>query len=135
METRSKTNNFRVCSISSRQGVLYCMNRRMEENETIKKHNFCVIFWVIFSQITSGAIYSLRLVKKCLKSSGINVLLFTAPSTCSAKASKASASGLSMTEMLERETWSNKSTWQRLYKKDNISIHEENFQNRVKEET
>ena len=40
-----------------------------------------------------------------------------------------------MTEMLERETWSNKSTWQRLYKKDNIPIHEENFQNRVKEET
>ena len=70
-------------------------------------------------------------LKNLLKSSGINISLFTAHSTRSAKISKASASGLSMTEILERGTWSNKSAWQRFYMKDIIPIREENFQNSV----
>ena len=70
-------------------------------------------------------------LKKVLKSSGIDVPLFTAHSTRSATTLKASASGLSMIEILERGTWSNKSTWQRFYKKDIIPIHVKNFQNSV----
>ena len=45
-------------------------------------------------------------LKNVLKSSGINVSLFTAHSTRSTTTSKASASGLSMKEILERGTWS-----------------------------
>ena len=40
-----------------------------------------------------------------------------------------------MIESLERGTWSNKSTWQRFYKKDIIAIRVENFQNSVMGET
>ena len=47
----------------------------------------------------------------------------------SATTSKASASGLTMRQILERRTWSNMSTMQRFYKKDLIPIRVENFQN------
>ena len=50
-------------------------------------------------------------LKKVLKFSGIYVSLFRAHSTRSATTSKASGSALSMIEILERGTWSNKSTW------------------------
>ena len=70
-------------------------------------------------------------LRNVLKSSGINVSLFTAHSTRSATTSKASASGWSVIEILERGTWSNMSTWQRFYKKDIISIRVENFQDSV----
>ena len=43
----------------------------------------------------------------------------------SATTSKAMASDLSMIEILERGTWSNKSTWQMFYKKDIIPIRTE----------
>ena len=49
----------------------------------------------------------------------------------SATTSKASASGLSVIEIIERGTWSNMSTWQRFYKKDIIPIRVEKFQNSV----
>ena len=68
-------------------------------------------------------------LKNVLKSSGINVSLFTSHSTSSTTISKACASGLSMIEIIERGTWSNMSTWQRFYKKDIIPIHVEYFQN------
>ena len=45
--------------------------------------------------------------------------------------SKASASGLSMIEILERRTWTNMSAWQRFYKKNIIPIRVENFQNSI----
>ena len=70
-------------------------------------------------------------LRNVLKSSGINVSLFTAHSTRSATTSKASASGWSVIEILERGTWSNMSTWQRFYKKDIIPIRVENFQDSV----
>ena len=50
-------------------------------------------------------------LKNVLKSSGINVSLFTSHSTSSTTISKASASGLSMIEIIEQGTWSNMSTW------------------------
>ena len=58
-------------------------------------------------------------LKNVVNFSGINVSFFTAHSTRFATTSKASASGLSMIEILERGTLSNMSTWQRFYKKDN----------------
>ena len=70
-------------------------------------------------------------LKNVPKSSGINVSLFTAQSTGSAATLKPSAPGLSLIEILERGTWSNKSTWQRFYKKDIITIRVENFQNSI----
>ena len=70
-------------------------------------------------------------LKNVLKSSGINVSLFTSHSTCSATTSKASASGLSMIGIIERGTLSNMSTWQRFYQKDIIPIRVEYFQNSV----
>ena len=74
-------------------------------------------------------------LKNVLKSSGINVSLFTAHSTRSTITSKANASSLSMIEILERRTWPNKSTMERLYKKDIIPIRVENFQNSAMEGT
>ena len=65
-------------------------------------------------------------LKNVLKSSGVNTSLFMAHSTRSI--SKASAFVLSMIEFLERGTWSNKSTLQRFYKKDTITIRAENSQ-------
>ena len=44
-------------------------------------------------------------LKDVLTSSGINVSLFTSLSTRSATTSKTSASGLSMIEVIEQETW------------------------------
>ena len=61
-------------------------------------------------------------LKNVLKSFGINVSLFTTNSTRSAATLKASTSGLSMIEILERGIWSNMFTWKRFYKKDNIPI-------------
>ena len=62
-------------------------------------------------------------LKNVIKSSGINVSSFTSHYMRSATTSKASASGLSVIEIIERGTWSNMSTWQRFYKKDIIPIH------------
>ena len=70
-------------------------------------------------------------LKNVLTSSGINVSLFTSLFTLSATTSKASASGLSMIEVIEQGTWSNMSTWQRFYQKDIIPIRVEYFQSTV----
>ena len=69
--------------------------------------------------------------KNVLKSSGINVSLFTAHSMRSDTTSKASASGLSMIEILEWRTWTNMSACQRFYKKNVIRIRVEHFQNSI----
>ena len=74
-------------------------------------------------------------LKNVLKSSGINFALFTTYSTRSAIVSKSSASGLSMTEIFEQETLSNKFTCQRFYKKDFVPIPVENFQSNVMRRT
>ena len=89
------------------------------------KHNFYELHKQVVPSTISGRL------RNVLKSSGINVSLFTAHSTRSATTSKASASGWSVIEILERGTWSNMSTWQRFYKKDIISIRVENFQDSV----
>ena len=93
------------------------------------KHNF---YWVIFNSINKWCHLQFQTgLKNVLTSSGINVSLFTSRSTRSATTSKASASGLSMIEIIEQGTLSNMSTWQRFYKKDVIPIGVEYFQNSV----
>ena len=64
-------------------------------------------------------------LKNVLKSSDINVSLFTAYSKRLATTSKASASVLSIIGILERGTWFNMSSGQKFYKKDIIPIRVE----------
>ena len=66
-------------------------------------------------------------LKNVLKSFGIIVSLYIAHSTRSATTLKASASGLSTIQILERGTWSNMSAWKRFYKKDIIPLHVKHF--------
>ena len=49
---------------------------------------------------------------------GIDTSTFQAHSTRSAASSKALMKGLSMTDVLERGSWSHESTWQKFYHKD-----------------
>ena len=70
------------------------------------KHNL-----VIFNRIKSGAIYNFRLTKKCSEYS-----------KRLATTSKATASVLSVIEVLERGTCLNMSTWQKFYKNYIIPI-------------
>ena len=81
------------------------------------KHNL-----VIFNRIKSGAIYNFRLTKKCSEIFWYNVSLFTTYSKRLATTSKATASVLSVIEVLERGTCLNMSTWQKFYKNYIIPI-------------
>ena len=62
--------------------------------------------------------------------SGIDVSLFKGHSTRSASASRASLSGESIQEILGESRWSNECTWQKFYKKPQVSI-EKDFQDRI----
>ena len=66
-----------------------------------------------------------------LKLAGVDVSIFKGHSTRAASTSKATVSGLSLCEILERGSWSSASTWQRIYKKDIIPTTAANFQNNV----
>ena len=133
METRSKTNNIEFLAFSQDKDL--CVLSALDEylNRTEKWRRVNNETQLLLSYIQSHRKVVLSIIsgwlKKVLKSSGIDVLLFTAHSTRSATTSKASASALSMIEILERGTWSNNSTWQRFYKKDIIPIHVKIFQN------
>ena len=59
-------------------------------------------------------------VKTVLKLAGVDVNIFKWHSTRAASTSKATVSGLSLFEILERSSWSSASTLQRFYKKDII---------------
>ena len=58
---------------------------------------------------------------------GIDTSTFQAHSTRSAASSKALMKGLSMTDVLERGSWSHESTWQKFYHKD-IETSSKRFQ-------
>ena len=92
----SQDNN--LCVVSALDEYL---NRTKEwrrgNNETQLLLNYIQPYKQVVPSTTS------RWLKNILKSSGINVSLFTAHSTCSLTTSKASASDLSMKEILERE--------------------------------
>ena len=66
-----------------------------------------------------------------LKLAGVDVNIFKGHSTRTASASKATVSGLSLCEILERASWSSASPWQRFYKKDIIPTTVANFQNSI----
>ena len=70
-------------------------------------------------------------VKTLLKLAGLDVNIFKGYSTRAASTSKASVSGLSLCEILERGSWLSACTWQRFYKKDIIPTTVANFENSI----
>ena len=69
-------------------------------------------------------------LKTILMKSGMDTSTFKALSTRSASTSKAGLQGASIEDILKREYWSNKSTWQRFYNQ-NIVEEEQIFQEMV----
>ena len=69
-------------------------------------------------------------VKQILIMSGINTDVFKPDSTRSASSSHARLSGLSLSDILKRGSWSNKTTWEKFYNKA-ILTFEEKFQKAV----
>ena len=54
-------------------------------------------------------------IENVLREAGIDTKIFKGHSTHSASTSKAGLAGLSVTDILERGSWTNASTWQRFY--------------------
>ena len=69
-------------------------------------------------------------VKQILIMSGINTDVFKPDSTRSASSSHARLSGLSLSDILKRGSWSNKTTWEKFYNKLTLTFEEE-FQKAV----
>ena len=67
-----------------------------------------------------------------MKKTGLDVDVFKGHSTRSASTSKARLSGISVNDILSRESWSNEYTWQKFYHKQVVS-EEQLFQERVLE--
>ena len=65
-----------------------------------------------------------RWIKETLKLSGIDINTFKGHSTRSASSSKAGSAGLSVSDILNRGSWSQESTWQRFYNKPIINSNE-----------
>ena len=71
-----------------------------------------------------------RWIKTILGESGIDIMTFKAHSTRAASTSKAEALGLSIEDIITQGNWSNRSTFERFYKKPIESAHKD-FQNKV----
>ena len=72
-----------------------------------------------------------RWLKVTLELSGVTELgSFSGHSTRSASTSKADLSGLAVTDILNRGSWSNESTWQKIYHKE-VTPLEQIFQRTV----
>ena len=69
-------------------------------------------------------------VKQTLIMSGINNDILKPHSPCSASSSHARLSGLSLSDILKRGSWSNKTTWEKFYNKLTLTFEEE-FQKAV----
>ena len=67
-----------------------------------------------------------------MKKTGLDVDVFKGHSTRSASTSKARLSGISVNDILSRESWSNEYTWQKFYHKQAVS-EEQLFQEGVLE--
>ena len=67
-----------------------------------------------------------------MKKTGLDVDVFKGHSTRSASTSKARLSGISVNDILSRESWSNEYTWQKFYHKQVVS-EEQLFQEGVLE--
>ena len=84
----------------------------------VKPHNLVV------SSTISGWI------KNVLREAGIDIKIFMGHSTRSASTSKAGLAGLSVTDILERGSWTNALTWQRFYNRQ-VESSAEKYQNKV----
>ena len=63
-------------------------------------------------------------VKQILIMSGINTDIFKPHSTRSASSSHARLSGLSLSDILKRGSWSNETTWDKFYNKSILTFEE-----------
>ena len=68
----------------------------------------------------------IRWVKQILIMSAINAVIFKPHSTCTVSSSHAKLSGLSLSDILKRDLWCNKTTWEGFYKKL-VFTSEKNF--------
>ena len=82
-----------------------------------------------YKEVVSSAISGW--VKTMSKLAGMDVNIFKEHSTRAASTSKATVSGLSLGEILERGSWSSASTQQKFCKKYIIPITVANFQNSI----
>ena len=71
-----------------------------------------------------------RWIKNVLREAGIDSKIFKGRSTRSASTSNAEWAGLSVTDILERGSWTNASTWQRFYNKQ-VEPSADKYQNKV----
>ena len=71
-----------------------------------------------------------RWIKNVVREAGIDTNIFKGHSTRSASTSKAGLAGLSVTDILERSSWTNASTWQRFYNRQ-VESSAEKYQNKV----
>ena len=69
-------------------------------------------------------------IKNVLREAGIDTKILKGHSIRSASASKAGLAGLSVTDILEKGSWTNASTWQRFYNRQAESFAEK-YQNKV----
>ena len=69
-------------------------------------------------------------IKDVLREAAIDTKIFKGYPTRSASTSKAELAGLSVTDILERSSWSNASTWQQFYNRQFASFAEK-YQNKV----
>ena len=69
-------------------------------------------------------------IKNVLGEAGIDTKIFKGHSTRSTSTAKAGLAGLSVTDILERGSWTNASTWQRFYNRQ-VESSAEKYQNKV----
>ena len=69
-------------------------------------------------------------INNVLREAGIDTKIFKGHSTRSASTPKAGLAGLSVTDILERGSWTNASTWQRFYNRQ-VESSAEKYQNKV----
>ena len=69
-------------------------------------------------------------LKNILREAGIDTKIFKGHSTRSASTSKAELKGLSVTDILERGSWTNTSTWQPFYNRQ-VESTAEKYQSKV----
>ena len=69
-------------------------------------------------------------IKNVIREAGIDTDLFNVYSIRSAATSKTGLGGLSVTDFLERDSWSNASSWQRFCKRQ-VESSAEKYQNKV----
>ena len=86
--------------------------------------------WICRNFVVVVFYYFIIWIKNVLREAGIDTKIFKGHSTCSASTSKAGLAGLFLTDILERGSWANASTWQRFYNRQ-VESSAEKYQNKV----